>query len=125
MHCHSPFFKIIQRPMATKSKPPPIVRNLGLINLSSNEPARTPTKVAAISAREADAKTVKGALEVAEKERTPSWVLSPNSERKIAPKVTQKRFQSILFPNSVAHIDNTYRGYEPHDQRDDHRGENL
>ena len=81
--------------MAIKSNPPPILRNLGLINFASNEPVRTPTKVAAIKENEDAKKIVKGAFEVAEKDRTPIWVLSPNSAIKIVPNVIQKRFQSI------------------------------
>src|SRR5262245_32040162 len=68
------------------------------MNLASRVPAITPTRVAAIKAQDAAKKIVSGDLDVAEKDKTPSWVLSPSSAMKIEPKVIQNSFQSISVP---------------------------
>jgi hypothetical protein len=87
--------RIIQIPRITKSTPAPILRKLGGISLLMAAPNRTPSKEVRTSAPAEPMNTETRDLVSAEKAKVASWVLSPNSARKMVAKVVNRTLKSI------------------------------
>jgi hypothetical protein len=88
----------IHNPIAMKARAAPFLRTFWGMTAMRPSPKSTPSNVTRHKARDAPMNTDKGSFVFEVIMMVANWVLSPNSAKKIVPKVVRKIFQSIAFP---------------------------
>jgi hypothetical protein len=91
----------IHNPIAMKARAATFLRIFWGMTAIKPSPKRTPNSVTRHKARDAPVNTDKGSFVLEVIMMAANCVLSPNSAKKIVPKVARKTFQSIAFPPQI------------------------